>query len=60
MTKDLSLATENDRSSLSEIDYMLCRNVEVFSASEEDVQNNIDVDGSCSYTVLGQVGIRCR
>jgi len=57
--KRISLATEIDRSSLNELDYLLCRNVEVYCANEEDVQGNTQHEGNCENVVVGQVGLRC-
>ena len=57
---DLSLATENDWSVLPELDYLLCRSVEMFGASKEDVQDYKCFEGSCSTVVVGQVGLRCK
>jgi len=57
---NMSLATVNDRNMLSELDYLLCRNVEVFRASEEDVRDSSYVEGGCgTAAVVGQVGLRC-
>jgi len=58
--KYFCLATEDDRSALSQLDYLLCRNVEVISANEDDVQDNAHADGSCdSGVIVGQVGLQC-
>ena len=53
------LATEHERGALSELDYLLCRNVEVFTASEEDVRDNVYEEESCDAVFVGQVGLRC-
>ena len=49
------LATEHERSALSELDYLLCRNVEIFTANEEDVRDNAH-EGSWDNVFSGQVG----
>ena len=54
------LATEHERSVLGELDYLLCRNVEVFTASKEDVRDNTYNEGSCNVVFLGQVGLCCK
>jgi len=50
-----TLATLNDRFVLNEFDFLLCRQVEVFAVSQEDMKDNTFTEG----TVIGQVGLRC-
>jgi len=53
------LADPNDRNMMSELDFLLCRNVETFSANEDDVRDSAYSQSCGSATVVGQMGLRC-